>query len=360
MRAGSRRDQRRAGDAAWTPATRGSASAPASSSAAGSRRASFRPTSRKPHRGRPSAAAGSRARRHRLHPAGHACRRKPTSPERRSFSKRRSAWSPHPAWTCARSAVDSCTALNLADALICSQQVPTRAGGRLRGPLDRNRREHARPRRGGDLRRRRRSGRSSRRTTMPHDMLRDPRDPRLHAQGEHARRLWIEAPGSGFTPVRITKEMIDDARVSSLIWRAASSSSTRSLACPRCCSRRSTQPASSWTRSTCSCSTRRTYESTSSSPGSSRSPGEGLQQHPALRQLLGRLDPDAARRGRARRASRTRPTGQYNSVRIWLQLGERADPLVARRRPRSPPREVSARHRLPHRVEKRVIFDPFP
>jgi 3-oxoacyl-[acyl-carrier-protein] synthase-3 len=36
---------------------------------------------------------------------------------------------------------------------------------------------------------------------------------RIHAQGEHAKRLWIEAPGSGFTPVRITHEMIDDARV---------------------------------------------------------------------------------------------------------------------------------------------------
>jgi 3-oxoacyl-[acyl-carrier-protein] synthase-3 len=36
---------------------------------------------------------------------------------------------------------------------------------------------------------------------------------RIHSQGEHARRLWIEAPGSGFTPVRITHEMIDDARV---------------------------------------------------------------------------------------------------------------------------------------------------
>ena len=38
-------------------------------------------------------------------------------------------------------------------------------------------------------------------------------DVRLHAQGKHARRLWIEAPGSGFTPARITHEMIDDARV---------------------------------------------------------------------------------------------------------------------------------------------------
>ena len=36
---------------------------------------------------------------------------------------------------------------------------------------------------------------------------------RIHAQGEHAKRLWIEAPGSGFTPTRITHEMIDAARV---------------------------------------------------------------------------------------------------------------------------------------------------
>jgi 3-oxoacyl-[acyl-carrier-protein] synthase-3 len=35
---------------------------------------------------------------------------------------------------------------------------------------------------------------------------------RLHAQGEHAERLWIEAPGSGFQPVRITTEMIEQGR----------------------------------------------------------------------------------------------------------------------------------------------------
>jgi 3-oxoacyl-[acyl-carrier-protein] synthase III len=47
----------------------------------------------------------------------------------------------------------------------------------------------------------------------------DPDDPsailqiRLHAEGRHARRLWIEAPSSAHTPVRITHEMIDDGRV---------------------------------------------------------------------------------------------------------------------------------------------------
>ncbi len=35
---------------------------------------------------------------------------------------------------------------------------------------------------------------------------------RLHAEGRHARRLWLEAPGSGFWPVRITHEMIDERR----------------------------------------------------------------------------------------------------------------------------------------------------
>jgi 3-oxoacyl-[acyl-carrier-protein] synthase-3 len=46
----------------------------------------------------------------------------------------------------------------------------------------------------------------------------DPQDPagllevRLHAQGEFARKLWIEAPGSGFSPVRISHELIDQRR----------------------------------------------------------------------------------------------------------------------------------------------------
>ena len=35
---------------------------------------------------------------------------------------------------------------------------------------------------------------------------------RLHAEGQHAERLWIEAPAAGHRPVRITKEMIDDGR----------------------------------------------------------------------------------------------------------------------------------------------------
>ncbi len=35
---------------------------------------------------------------------------------------------------------------------------------------------------------------------------------RLHSQGEHARRLWTEAPSSA-APVRLTHEMIDDRRI---------------------------------------------------------------------------------------------------------------------------------------------------
>ena len=35
---------------------------------------------------------------------------------------------------------------------------------------------------------------------------------RLHAEGEHARRLWIEAPGSGFWPQRINPEMLAEGR----------------------------------------------------------------------------------------------------------------------------------------------------
>ncbi len=35
---------------------------------------------------------------------------------------------------------------------------------------------------------------------------------RLHADGKYARKLWIEAPGSGFAPVRINKELIDQKR----------------------------------------------------------------------------------------------------------------------------------------------------
>jgi 3-oxoacyl-[acyl-carrier-protein] synthase-3 len=35
---------------------------------------------------------------------------------------------------------------------------------------------------------------------------------RIHSEGEHAQRLWVEAPGSGLSP-RLTPEMFDDARI---------------------------------------------------------------------------------------------------------------------------------------------------
>jgi 3-oxoacyl-[acyl-carrier-protein] synthase-3 len=47
---------------------------------------------------------------------------------------------------------------------------------------------------------------------------RDESDPagilevRLHAEGQHARRLWLEVPGSGFAPVRINHELMEQRR----------------------------------------------------------------------------------------------------------------------------------------------------
>jgi 3-oxoacyl-[acyl-carrier-protein] synthase-3 len=35
---------------------------------------------------------------------------------------------------------------------------------------------------------------------------------RLHAEGKFAKRLWLEAPGSGFTPCRISHDLIDQRR----------------------------------------------------------------------------------------------------------------------------------------------------
>ncbi len=35
---------------------------------------------------------------------------------------------------------------------------------------------------------------------------------RIHAEGRHARRLWIEAPGSGHYPVRVTPEILAEGR----------------------------------------------------------------------------------------------------------------------------------------------------
>jgi 3-oxoacyl-[acyl-carrier-protein] synthase-3 len=35
---------------------------------------------------------------------------------------------------------------------------------------------------------------------------------RLHAEGRFARKLWVEAPGSGISPERITHELIDERR----------------------------------------------------------------------------------------------------------------------------------------------------
>jgi 3-oxoacyl-[acyl-carrier-protein] synthase-3 len=35
---------------------------------------------------------------------------------------------------------------------------------------------------------------------------------RLHAQGQYAKKLWVEAPGSAITPERLTRELLDEGR----------------------------------------------------------------------------------------------------------------------------------------------------
>jgi 3-oxoacyl-[acyl-carrier-protein] synthase-3 len=47
------------------------------------------------------------------------------------------------------------------------------------------------------------------------DDLEDPRgilEVRLHAQGKYAEKLWLEAPGSGFWPVRINEQLLRERR----------------------------------------------------------------------------------------------------------------------------------------------------
>jgi 3-oxoacyl-[acyl-carrier-protein] synthase-3 len=34
----------------------------------------------------------------------------------------------------------------------------------------------------------------------------------MHSQGEHAKRLWVEAPGSSIYPTRLTQELMDAGR----------------------------------------------------------------------------------------------------------------------------------------------------
>ena len=94
---------------------------------------------------------------------------------------------------------------------------------------------------------------------------------RLHAEGRYAKKLWLEAPGSGFTPVRITHEMLDAAPPLPAHGGALRLQARGHSGCPRCCSRRSTRRASSSRTWTSSSSTRPTCGSTSTSPSSSRS-----------------------------------------------------------------------------------------
>ena len=124
---------------------------------------------------------------------------------------------------------------------------------------------------------------------------------RLHAEGKHAKKLWIEAPGSGFTPVRINHELIDQKRhfprmEGRFVFKHAVTRMPEVLL--------ETLHAASLKLEDVDLflfhqANLRINEYVAQQLQIPRR--EVLQQHRPLRQLLGRLDPDAARRGRARR-----------------------------------------------------------
>jgi len=140
---------------------------------------------------------------------------------------------------------------------------------------------------------------------------RDAADPgeilgiQLGAQGEHAMRLCVDAPASGSMP-RITHEMLD----SGLQWphmdgRFVFKNAVRRMP--------PGQPAD-----------QRVRRQRARDPGNT-----DLQQHPAVRELLGRLDPDVAGRDDPRGSAGARAAGLADRLRLWLLLGQRRHPLVA-------------------------------
>ena len=124
---------------------------------------------------------------------------------------------------------------------------------------------------------------------------------RLHAQGKYAQKLWIEAPGSGFWPVRINEELLQQRRhfprmEGKFVFKHAVTRMPEVLL--------ETLNAASMKKDDVDLflfhqANLRINEYVAQSL---EIPAEKLRsQHPALRQLLGGVDPDAARRGRAGR-----------------------------------------------------------
>ena len=180
--------------------------------------------------------------------------------------------------------------------------VRPRAGRRLRGALDRHR-SHARADATWRCSSATAPARWCSRPTRTPTIARASSRSALHAEGKHAKKLWVEAPGSAFSPQRITHEMIDEGRHFPQHGGPLRLQARRARACPRCCARRWTPPACKLDDVDLFLFHQANLRINEFVAQKLEIPPEKcLQQHPEVRELLGGLDPDAARTRPARRA----------------------------------------------------------
>ena len=230
-------------------------------------------------------------------------RRRRTSRAPRSSCRNGSARTNRRASTCARSAAASSTRSSVAHGFVASGPVPARAAGRLRGALDGHRHLDRGPRRRGAVRRRRgrgrRRGERRTRTTRP-TSSRFASTPRASTR----KKLWIEAPGSGLTPTRITPGADREQGATSrsmdgkFVFKHAVTRMPEVLL--RDAGRRPSVKTDDVDLFLFHQANLRINEYVAQAleiPGR-----QAPQQHPALRELLGGVDPDAARRGACARA----------------------------------------------------------
>ena len=151
---------------------------------------------------------------------------------------------------------------------------------------------------------------------------------RLHAEGKHAEKLWTEAPGSGFTPARITHEMIDQKRhfprmEGRFVFKHAVTRMPEVLLETLHAASLKLEDVDLFLFHQANLRINEYVAQALEIPAQ-----KCLQQHRPLRQLLGRFAADAARRGRARRAARTGPARLAHDVWLGLFVVERRDSLV--------------------------------